>query len=87
IGTEHLHKSRSNNPGINQPNSPPLHRDLLCVPGGADVTRRYQDGVLTDKPLWPWPMNQRIIDAMRLAGYDDPVDVTRTIFDLTGRPM
>jgi hypothetical protein len=57
------------------------------VPGGADVTRRYQDGVLTDKPLWPWPMNQRIIDAMRLAGYDDPVDVTRTIFDLTGRPM
>ena len=58
--------------------------DLLCLPGGADVTRRYHDGVLTDKPLWPWPMNQRILDAMRLAGYDDPVDVTRTIFELAG---
>jgi chitodextrinase len=27
---------------------------------GAEVLYRYQDGVLTDVPLWPWPMEDRI---------------------------
>ena len=27
---------------------------------GATVTQRYQDGVLTTQPLWPWPNEQRI---------------------------
>jgi chitodextrinase len=27
---------------------------------GAKVLYRYQDGVLTDVPLWPWPMENRI---------------------------
>ena len=27
---------------------------------GADVLYRYQDGVLTNEPLWPWPMEDRI---------------------------
>ena len=57
---------------------------LLGTPDGADIMRRYVDGILTDDPLWPWPMNQRIIDAMKLAGYDDPVDVTATVFGFAG---
>jgi hypothetical protein len=57
---------------------------LLDTPDGAAILCRYKDGELTDQPLWPWPMNQRIIDAMELAGYDDPVDVTKTVFELAG---
>jgi len=60
---------------------------LLDTPGGASMVYRYENGKLTDKPLWPWPMNQRIIDAMRLAGYDALVDVTKTIFELAGGKM
>lgn len=60
---------------------------LLASPKGATIMHRYENGKLTDKPLWPWPMNQRIIDAMKLAGYDDPVDVTKTIFELAGGSM
>ena len=29
-------------------------------PMGAEVLYRYVDGVLTDEPLWPWPMEERI---------------------------
>lgn len=43
-----------------------------------NLLRHYQDGVLTDQPLRPWPMNQRIADAMKSAGYA-PVDVTATV--------
>jgi hypothetical protein len=60
------------------------HEHLLDAADGATIMFRYENGKLTDKPLWPWPMNQRIIDAMKLAGYDDPVDVTKTIFGLAG---
>ena len=28
---------------------------------GAEVLYRYHDGVLTGKPLWPWPMENRIV--------------------------
>lgn len=28
---------------------------------GAEVLRRYRDGMLTDEPLWPWPMEERIL--------------------------
>ena len=45
---------------------------------GAHIYYRYENGKLTDKPLWPWPMNDRIKE---LKG----VDVTATIFDL-GEP-
>jgi len=60
---------------------------LLDTPDGASIMYRYENGKLTDKPLWPWPMNQRIIDAMKLAGYDDPVDVTKTVFELADGSM
>lgn len=54
--------------------------DSVAAPG---VCRRYVNGTLTDQGLWPWPMNQRIIDAMGKAGYE-PVDVTRTMEELFG---
>jgi len=31
---------------------------------GANIQYRYQDGVLTTEPLWPWPMQQRIMDEL-----------------------
>ncbi len=57
--------------------------NLLRAPGGTKFVHRYENGVLTDQPLWSWPMDQRIIEAMKLAGYD-PLDVTATVFGLAG---
>jgi hypothetical protein len=51
---------------------------------GATVCKQYVDGNLTTTPIWPWPMNQRIIDAMRASGRT-PVDVTATMEELFGR--
>ncbi len=58
----------------------------LGITGGATVMKRYVDGVLTNEDLWPWPMNQRIINAMTAAGYasDKIIDVTATINGLCG---
>ena len=50
---------------------------------GAQICTRYKDGILTSEPLWPWPMNQRIIDAMVQSGRN-AVDVTATIEQLLG---
>jgi hypothetical protein len=49
----------------------------------ANVCFRYVNGTLTTIPLWPWPMNQRIIDATKAAG-KTPVDVTATMEQLFG---
>jgi hypothetical protein len=51
------------------------HGNILRADDGAQVWYRYHDGQLTDEPLWPWPMNERILE---LTG----VDVTRTVFEL-----
>jgi hypothetical protein len=50
---------------------------------GARVCKRYVNGTLTTTPLWPWPMNQRIIDATKTAG-KTPVDVTATMEEIFG---
>jgi hypothetical protein len=50
---------------------------------GARVCKQYVNGTLTSTPLWPWPMNQRIIDAMKAAG-KLPVDVTKTMEQIFG---
>ena len=42
---------------------------------GAHIYCRYENGKFTDKPLWPWAMNDRIKE---LKG----IDVTATIFGL-----
>jgi len=51
--------------------------NILTPATGARLECRYVDGMLTDEPLWPWPMNTRI---KALTG----VDVTRTVFELGG---
>ena len=53
---------------------------FVLLPG---ICRQYQDGVLTDTPLWPWPMNQRILDA-RAAGGFLSVDVTAQMESILG---
>jgi hypothetical protein len=50
---------------------------------GANLCHRYHDGTLTSEPLWPWPMNQRILQATIGSGRA-PVDVTQTIENLFG---
>jgi hypothetical protein len=50
---------------------------------GARMCFRYVNRTLTNTPLWPWPMNQRIIDAMKVAG-KTPVDVTKTMEQIFG---
>lgn len=50
---------------------------------GASICKRYRGRVLTNAKLWPWPMNQRIIDATTLAGMK-AVNVTATIEGMFG---
>jgi hypothetical protein len=46
---------------IDWPNYPDGARNMTSLNGeGARLTNRYVDGVLTDQPLWPWPMEDRI---------------------------
>jgi hypothetical protein len=42
---------------------------------GAHLYYRYENGKLSDQPLWPWPMNQRIKELIGL-------DVTATVMGL-----
>lgn len=50
------------------------------VPG---MCYRYEAGVLTQTPLWPWPMNDRIKAARKASGAPE-VDVTQTVEALLG---
>lgn len=50
---------------------------------GRNLCHRYKDGALTTQPLWPWPMNQRILNAMAESGRSS-VDVTQTIEGMLG---
>jgi hypothetical protein len=46
---------------VEWPGYPSGERDMTSMNGeGARLTHRYVDGVLTDMPLWPWPMEERI---------------------------
>jgi hypothetical protein len=56
---------------------------FTATTSGANLCYRYQNGSLTTQPLWPWPMNQRIKDAMAQSGRA-AVDVTATIESLLG---
>ncbi|MCP4837772.1 MAG: hypothetical protein GY894_00210 [Planctomycetes bacterium] len=58
---------------------------------GATVCHRYVDGELRDgtgvsaaEPLWPWPMNERILAATTAAVGHSPEDVTARIEGLLG---
>ena len=50
---------------------------------GANLCYCYMDGQLSSLPLWPWPMNERIKNAMIQSGRT-PVDVTQTVEALLG---
>ncbi len=50
---------------------------------GATICKRYVDGVLTQDSLWPWPMDQRIHDALQQAG-KTPFYVTDIIESMFG---
>jgi len=52
----------------------------LDAPDGADLWHRYENGVKTDQPLWPWPMNDRIKALIS-------VDVTATVMELARVPL
>jgi hypothetical protein len=56
---------------------------FTATTSGANLCYRYQDGVLTTQALWPWPMNQRIIDATVQSGRA-AVDVTATVEKMLG---
>jgi hypothetical protein len=46
---------------VDWPNYPGGIRNTTSINGeGARLTNRYIDGVLTNEPLWPWPMEARI---------------------------
>ncbi|HIH54771.1 TPA: hypothetical protein HA293_03245 [Candidatus Woesearchaeota archaeon] len=64
-------------------------------PVGAQIACRYENGVLTDKPLWPWPMDERIRIATCMYDNNQTKDyckqhpelgvvVTKTVFELGG---
>lgn len=46
---------------------------------GAKVCNRYVDGTLTSTPLWPWPMDQRIKDALAAAGSSPLAGTAQTV--------
>jgi hypothetical protein len=50
---------------------------------GANLCYQYQNGNLTNQPLWPWPMNQRIKDALVQSGRAS-VDITAAIRGMFG---
>lgn len=49
----------------------------------ATSMKRYENGLKTAQALFPWPMNQRILDARRQSGRT-AVDVTATIQEVAG---
>jgi outer membrane biosynthesis protein TonB len=61
----------------------PAGDNLWSSGRGASLCYAYRDGNLTSTPLWPWPMNQRIKDAMVQSGRA-AVDVTATVQSLFG---
>lgn len=65
---------------------------VFTSPIGAQVCTRYKDRVLTEEPLWPWPMDQRIKEAITQSGHrsvtygmaDDTGYVTHAIEQMLG---
>jgi hypothetical protein len=63
--------------------SPTAVANVFSSTSGANVCYRFKNGAATSEPLWPWPMNQRIIDATSESGRA-AVDVTKTIESMLG---
>jgi hypothetical protein len=56
---------------------------FTATTAGANLCLRYQNGTPTTQPLWPWPMNQRIVEATIKSGRT-AVDVTATVESMLG---
>src|SRR5262249_54567489 len=69
----------ANNPLL----SYPLGETLFDTTQGAKLCFAYEDGTLTTHPLWPWPMNDRIRDALIQSGRA-AVDVTARVQEIFG---
>ena len=52
---------------------------------GAAICTRIVDGRSTDEPLWPWPMQERILAATQYSNWET-ADVMRELRDLFGDP-
>jgi hypothetical protein len=67
---------------IDWPGYPNGERNMTSMTGeGARLTHRYVDGELTDIPLWPWPMEERIQNEL---GFSVTEMITSLIFDNNG---
>jgi hypothetical protein len=67
---------------IDWPGYPNGERNLTSMTGeGARLTHRYIDGELTEIPLWPWPMEERIQNEL---GISVTKMITSLIFDNNG---
>ncbi|HMF07591.1 MAG TPA: PKD domain-containing protein [Thermoanaerobaculia bacterium] len=60
-----------------------LGESLFDTTSGASLCMAYEDGILTSRPLWPWPMNDRIIQALIESGRA-PIDVNETVQQIFG---
>jgi hypothetical protein len=60
-----------------------IAKPFAAAAAGANLCFRYHNGALTTQALWPWPMNQRIIDATVASGRA-AVDVTATVESMLG---
>jgi hypothetical protein len=77
--------------GLAEENRPKVNGQSV----GAKIQHRYVDGILTETELWPWPMDERIKNAMIESGYDKKggldgkggIALTKTIFELDGGTM
>ena len=69
--------------GISAPAIYSSGESIFNTTRGANLCYRYQNGARTTEPLWPWPMNQRILDAMSQSGRAS-IDVTATIEGMFG---
>jgi hypothetical protein len=63
--------------GVGSTISTGARRDDVASPwtattSGANLCYQYKDGVVTNVPLWPWPMNERIKQATAMAGVYSP---------------
>ena len=56
---------------VDWPNYPAGEKNTYSMNGeGARLTHRYVNGVLTNDPLWPWPMEERIQNELGLSVTD-----------------
>jgi hypothetical protein len=52
---------------------------------GAEVLFQYKDGALTNKPLWPWPMEDRIMNELGVSvTYASKGGLWKTLDDVYG---